>query len=181
MSCLNNCLVTWPYSMLHTYHLCTSRIGYMAIRTLDPSTRDQLVHGICTPCDQGGSTPLGWLDYDRAFHQQAAADPSLRWNTLQPGLQASTILGQRNRQEASFCTLCHGVDHVRAQCALMYLHPSARRSPPGSYNAGIKCKSGISASCRTKAPVCTKVTHVCVTCYLRQKAQDCVWTQDNAV
>ena len=35
-----------------------------------------------------------WLDYDRAFRQQAGAEPTLPWNTINPGLQAVTILSQ---------------------------------------------------------------------------------------
>ena len=95
-------LPTWCYCFL----------GYMAILTSDPSTRDQLAYArlvIKEALRHGGQ---GWLDYDRAFRQQAAAEPSLRWNTLLPGLLASTILGQRNRQEAAFCTLClRGTTH----------------------------------------------------------------------
>ena len=56
---------------------------------LDPTTRDQLAYArliIREALRHGGA---GWLDYDRAFRQQAAADPSLRWNTLLPGLLAS--------------------------------------------------------------------------------------------
>lgn len=58
----------------------------MAIITSDPATRDQLAYArliITEALCHGGA---GWLDYDRAFCQQAAADPSLRWNTLIPGL-----------------------------------------------------------------------------------------------
>lgn len=103
---------------------CYCFLGYMAILTSDPSTRDQLAyaHLVIKETLRHGGT--GWMDYDRAFRQQATVDPILRWNTLLPGLQASTILGQRNRQETSFCTLCHERDHSRAQCALAYLHPS---------------------------------------------------------
>ncbi len=35
----------------------------------------------------------GHLGYDRSFRQQAAANPSLPWNTLSPALHATTILG----------------------------------------------------------------------------------------
>ena len=38
----------------------------------------------------GGSS---WLDYDRVFRQQAALDPSLRWNTLHPVIQETTLIG----------------------------------------------------------------------------------------
>ncbi len=66
----------------------------------------------------------GWLDYDQAFRQQVAADPSVRWNTLIPGLQASTILGRGTPTAGSFCTLCRGVDHTCLQCALTCLQPA---------------------------------------------------------
>ena len=61
-------LPTWCYCFL----------GYMAILTSDPSTRDQLAYArlvIKEALRHGGQ---GWLDYDRAFRQQAAAEPSLR-------------------------------------------------------------------------------------------------------
>ena len=37
---------------------------------------------------------LGWLDNDCVFRHQAAIDPSLRWNTLHPGIQVSTLVGR---------------------------------------------------------------------------------------
>ena len=121
---------------------CYCFLGYMAILTFVPSTRDQLAYArlvIREALCHGGT---GWMDYDWAFRQQAAVDPTLRWNTLLPGLQASTILGQRNRQETSLYTLCHESDHSRAQCALAYLHPSPVRSMPSSSSAGIKTQIG---------------------------------------
>ena len=174
---------------LYCPHGVTVSWGIWRIRTSDPSTKDQLAYArlvIREALRHGGA---GWMDYDRAFCQQAAADPTLRW--VLPGLQASTILRQRNRQEASSCTLCHGVDHVRAQCALTYLHPSTTRSAPGSY-AGTQ--SAYPAGTRRKSEnVCfswNKGTcvypgycyyrHVCATCYLNHKARDCPRTQDNS-
>ena len=74
-------LTTWCYCFL----------GYMAIRTADPTMRDQLTYArliIREALHHGGA---GWLDCDRAFRQQAAVDPSL--HTLLPGLQASMMLG----------------------------------------------------------------------------------------
>ena len=64
--------------------------------------------------DLAGWTTIGFL-------QQIAADPSLRWNTLIPGLQATTILGQQSAKQTVFCTLCREVDHMRDQCALVCL------------------------------------------------------------
>eukprot|EP00117_Sycon_ciliatum_P038502 scpid87323/ scgid28597/ len=31
-------------------------------------------------------TPEGWLEYDRNFHIKAAADPSLKWDVIDPNL-----------------------------------------------------------------------------------------------
>lgn len=75
-------LPTWCYCFL----------GYMAIRTSDPATRDQLTYARLMIGEARRHGGTGWLDYDRAFRQQAAVDPSQRWNTLIPGQQASTIL-----------------------------------------------------------------------------------------
>ena len=110
-------LATWCYCFL----------GYLAITTANPTTRDQLAYArllIREAQRHGGS---GWLEYDRTFRQQAALDPLTRWNTLNPSLLAATVLTQRH-QGSQFCTLCHGVYHTRSQCALICLQPpSARR------------------------------------------------------
>ena len=66
-------------------------LAYVAIRTNDHATRDQLAYArllIRESQCHGGS---GWLDYDRVFRQQVAIDSALQWNTLHAGLQASTI------------------------------------------------------------------------------------------
>jgi hypothetical protein len=72
-------LSTWCYCFL----------GYVAILISDPTTRDQLAHArlvITEALRHGGA---GWMDYDRAFCQQASADPSLQRNTLLLALQAA--------------------------------------------------------------------------------------------
>ena len=86
----------------------------------------------------------GWLDYDRSFRQQAAVDPSLPWNTLVPGLQASMILGNPIRQgfanKRQQCTLCRGFNHARSDCVyLIYTRTRALlretrigSAPPGT-------------------------------------------------
>ena len=89
-------LTTWCYCYL----------GYVALRTTDAYTRDQLAYARLLIREAQRHGGLGWLDYDKAFRQQAAADPSLKWNTLMPGLQASTILSQRPQSHGAFCTLC---------------------------------------------------------------------------
>ena len=77
---------------LHTWCYCF--LAYISMCTTDATTRDQLAYARLIIKEAQRHGGLGWLDYDRAFRQQAAADPAIRWNTLLPGLQASTILGQ---------------------------------------------------------------------------------------
>ena len=108
-------LPTWCYCFL----------GFVATLTSDPTTRDQLAYArliIKQAQSQGG---LAWMDYDKAFRQQLATDPSMRWNAVNPSLLASTMLGHRSPGSPSFCTLCRAVDHTRTQCALAYLEPPA--------------------------------------------------------
>ena len=56
-------------------------------------------------------------------------DPSLRWNTLHPGIQAATLVG-RTAGSTLFCSICREPDHTAGQCALSYLQP-----PTGTFNA----------------------------------------------
>ena len=109
---------------------CFCFLGYMAIGTSDPITRDQLAYARLIVSEVLRHGGVGWLDYNRTFHQQPATDPSLRWNTLLPCLQASTILGRGSDQGAIFCTLCREVDHTRSQCALQCLIPTAAARSP---------------------------------------------------
>ena len=145
----------------------------------DPVTRDQLAYAhlvvrevVC----HGGS---GWLDYDRAFCQQAATDPSLRWNTLFPGLQASTILGRGTGHSAVFCTLCREVEHMQAQCALLCLNSMARISVPAGYPTRCICMSWNRGTCAFLGN-CT-YRHVCITCQKMHRARDCSWTPETSI
>ena len=91
---------------------CFCFLGYVADRTSDPLTRNMLAYGRLLIREANRHDGQGWMDYDRAFRQQVAADPSLPWNTLHPGLQAATILGQRSGQgQGLLSTLCRGSDH----------------------------------------------------------------------
>jgi len=67
-----SCLPTWIYFFL----------GYMAILTPDQRTHDQLAYARLVIREAQRHGGNGWLDYNRVFRQQAAADPSRRWNTL---------------------------------------------------------------------------------------------------
>ncbi len=96
----------------------------MTVLTTDATTRDQLASTRLLIREEQCHGGQSWLDYDRAFRQQAAADPTTPWNTINPGLQAATILMQCPSGHATFCTLCRMVDHSRSQCALQYQEPA---------------------------------------------------------
>ena len=172
-------LPTWCYCFL----------GYMAMCTTDPQTRNQMAYArlLIKEAQRGGH---GWLDYDRAFRQQAVGNPSVQWNTVNPGLQASTILGQPPAGQGPFCTLCREVDHTRAQCALSCLEPPATTTGPPK-----NVSRGSSVQRRPPANVCISwnkgacvfpgecfYRHVCATCQsTAHKARDCSRTSDTSV
>ena len=165
-------LTTWTYCFL----------GYAAILTSDPKTRDHLAYARLIIREAQRHGGQGWMDYDRLFRQQAALDTSIRWNTLIPGLQASTILGRRDSQTPSFCTLCRGVDHTRAQCALAYLFPQTTRgayqSRPANRRSGASsdsiCTSWNRGACAFPSSCVYK--HICATCQQPHRAKDCPTT-----
>ena len=100
-------LISWVFCFL----------GYTAVRTSDPVTRDMLAYCrlvIREGLRHGGN---GWRDYDRCFRSQAAIDRSQRWNVLLSDLHAATIIGQR-ASGGVCCSLCRGFDHSSSQCAL---------------------------------------------------------------
>lgn len=170
-------LPTWCYCFL----------GYAAAMTSDPRTRDQLAYArliIRQAQSQGGCS---FLDYDRAFRQQMASDPSMRWNALNPSLLASTSLGSRSTGARTFCTLCRAVDHTRTQCALAFLEPAQAHSSPAFYQRGPN--QGVPRNPQS-APVCfswnrgpcpygskCRFRHVCSKCAAAShKAPECQQT-----
>ena len=94
--------------------------AYVAVLTSDPSARDMLRYSwllIREARRHGGS---GWMEYDRVLCKQRSINPSLAWNTLEPALQAATILGQ-STSAGTYCTICRECDHNANQCALSTL------------------------------------------------------------
>ena len=177
-----NSLPTWLYCFL----------GYTAIYTTDKRTRDHLAYARLIIREAQRHGGRGWLDYDRAFRKQAAADPQLRWNTLLPGLQASTIVGQpttlTGQPTPLFCTLCRGVDHTRVECALAYIYsPPPTPSIPAIQTRSTNFRSpGRSNICRSwnrgqcVFPNTCTYKHVCVTCQLPHRAKDCPRTPEDS-
>ena len=73
-------------------------LGYVAVFIPDPATRDQLAYARLIIREAIYHAGQGWLEYDRAFWQQVAADPFMCWNTWLLRLQAETILGRGGGQ-----------------------------------------------------------------------------------
>ena len=157
--------------------------AYIALRSTEPFVSDMLAYMrlvVRESLRHGGG---GWQEYDRNFRRLAAIDPNLRWNSLLPDLQASTILGQCGGGGV-FCSLCRGVDHSSAQCALTYMQqplmgptnqdasnrPQDVRSRPQRQLARI-CSSWNRGNCAYPG-TCT-FRHVCVTCRLPHRVKDC--------
>ena len=97
----------------------------------DPTTCDQLAYSrliIREALRHGG---VGWLNYDRAFRQQAAVDHlcgGTHWN-IAPRTAGINDAGACHWPRALFCTLCRDIDHTRVQCALLCMHPPTTRTP----------------------------------------------------
>ena len=102
--------------------------AYVAVRSNDPTTRELLAYSrlvIREALRHGGS---GWMEYDRSFRRQAAINPSMPWNTISPGLQAATLMGNGGNPSV-FCTLCREPDHYARQCALATLQQQVSGLP----------------------------------------------------
>ena len=93
---------------------------YFGVSTSDPVARDMLTYSRLLMCEAMQHGGCGWLQYDRTFCRQLSINPSLRWNTLQPALHASTIVGN-SAGSRSFCSLCCKCEHATQSCALFHL------------------------------------------------------------
>ena len=109
----------WIYCML----------TYVAVRCPDEATRDRLAYArlvLHLAQKHGGQ---GWLDYDSTFRAQAASDPTLKWNAINPSLMASAVLS--NASSGTYCHHCREVDH-----SITRVCPTGSRSNPGSHYPG---------------------------------------------
>ncbi len=96
--------------------------------------------------ESGRTLPFGLRH--RAFRQQLATDPSIRWNAINLSLLASTTLGHRSTGAHTFCTLCGAVDHTCTQCALTFLEPAQT----ASVSAMAQCGPSQGVSRRPQSP-----------------------------
>ena len=147
-------------------------LTFLAVGTSDPITRERLAYAILIIREAMRHGGMGWLDYDRLFHQQAALDPSLEWNTVHPSLQATTILSQRHEQGSTTgtaCSICMECDHVASQCAMAQLQQQIIRANPsrqgastggGSYRI---CSSWNEGACSHQGSCSYR--HICSNCY----------------
>ena len=151
-------------------------LTYLAVGTSDHTTRDRLTYAVLLIREAMRHGGHGWMEYDRLFRQQAAIDSSLAWNTIHPGLHATTILSQRPTGAGTFCTLCRECDHVATQCALNQLQQATTRTvatAPGSRPPQRRiCSSWNEGSCTY--PGSCSYRHVCNNCFRpSHRARDC--------
>ena len=111
-------------------HICSSLMS----RLRDPGYILAYGRIILSLAQRHGSH--GWLEYDRAFRQQAAADPTIKWNSLNPSLMAATVLSIPSSSPSMFCPHCQEVDHKSSDCALVSVDPfldTPKPHPPQSH------------------------------------------------
>ena len=163
-------LVSWMYCFA----------AYVAIRTPDQLTREMLAYArliIREALKHGGP---GWAEYDRVFRHQLSINPLLSWNTLEPSLQAATILVQWNTG-GTLCSLCQDCDHTSSQCAWAPLQQQLQPSPSVVVAAPYRpprrvetlqriCVSWNKGNCSRQQ---CSFRHVCATCQKAHKARDC--------
>ena len=131
----------------------------------------------------GGS---GWVEYDRVFRHQMSINATLSWNTLDPGLQATTIIGQQSTP-GTFCALCRECDHEASQCALAQIQQLLLSMPPTS-SQNIPKAPGITRPPKRPETLlnifvnwnrgfCSRIPctfcHICTSCQLQHRAWDC--------
>ena len=102
----------WVYCML----------TYITVLCPDEATRDRLIYAklvLHLAQKHGGQ---GWLVYDDTFRAQAASDPSVKWNAINPSLMASAVINSAST--GTYCHHCQEVDHRPQDCALLAVDPA---------------------------------------------------------
>ena len=162
-------MATWCYYFL----------GYLSVLTTDSTTRDQMAYACLHIREAQRHGGQAWLNYDWPFCQQAVVDPTILWKTINPGLQAETILSQQPSGQATFCTLCRMVNHVRSQCALQFLEPTpvSATSPHTTPISGRRFRRVLCFSWnlgQSSFPGRCKFRHICSSCESpTHRATDC--------
>ena len=116
------------------------------------------------------SSDNGWLNYDRIFRQNAAANPLLSWANLDPSLHASFC----SKSSRSTCSLCNEPDHWADECATHHQTSVQPLPPPIKSERRRVCLSWNSGQCMLPGS-CTFL-HVCATCREPHRARDCQQT-----
>ena len=154
---------------------------YMAVLTTDAWTWDMLAYCLLIIREALRHGGTGQQEYDRTFQRQAAIDSSLPWNTLLPGLQAATLVGNLGASWGTFCSLCREPDHNCNQCALTVMQQQVQ-SPaetPRSFDCRLRrpetilriCASWNRGTCGFP-PACT-YRRICAVCRRGHKRIEC--------
>lgn len=150
-------------------------LSFLAVGTTDMVTRERLAYAILLIRESlrhGGS---GWLEYDRLFRQQAALDPTLPWNVIHSGLQATTVMAHRGSGTA--CSICHDCDHAAPACALAQLQQQSTTRPQQSSTRPQQSSTRAQPSRQGPRPICNSWnTGACIypgTCTYRHICLNC--------
>ena len=116
----------------------------MPIRTSNPLAREMMAYAQVVLGEAQCHGGFRWIDYNRAAPWQCAAvNPTISWNTLDPGLQSifTCILGQQRASiSPRFCSFCQNLTIHRPSALWPFLSQplSIRhkiRGPRGSHDS----------------------------------------------
>ena len=134
----------------------------------------------------------GWISYDHFFHQNIAANPAFRWDSLDPSLHLSFFIG--NEPLPTVCSHYNELDHRSDECVLAKPSPQDKDKPGKqsfcqlgpSRTSGTKhstpriCLSWNSGQCIF--PGMCEYMHLCHTCHeTDHRARDCDLTSANSI
>ena len=103
----------------------------------------------------------------------ANVDPSLRWNTILPGLVTVPA-----KEHNSVRCARREVDHIRANCALLCLQSPTQTTASIRRRSDNVCISWNRGACIF--PGICAYRHVCATCQLPHRAKDCLKTPESS-
>ena len=157
-------------------------LTYTAVRCRDEETHKLLIYSRLVMDLARKHGGRGWLDYDRVFRQQIAANPMFPWAELNPSLMAYTVLGNDgNQNRGTWCPLCQEADHRAGECALQTLEPTPSSSSRTGLSRPPKFRSRydpLGEICRKyNRGLCTntscKYKHICKECHKEHPFLSC--------
>ncbi len=121
-----------------------------------------------------------WVIYDQQFRQEAAGNPEMQWEKVDPSLYAQCFTGQELSKE-NWCNNCQELDHKTAECPYRprkrswnmgpgQMEPQSRETGSGGKTVCIKFNQ-YNGDCKYGKEC--KFAHVCARCGEGHPAAKC--------